>query len=84
MTKTTVEPEIAAALDTSLKPQTAQPLLPYLWRHKTTIIAALSLAAILLHLLLRFAFHAEPATSRIPLPANLDLGGSPLLYDLQR
>jgi heavy metal translocating P-type ATPase len=84
MTKTTLEPAIVGALETNVKPHTAQAPLPYLWRHRTTIIAAFSLAAILLHVLLRFAFHAVPATSRIPLLATLVLGGSPLLYDLLR
>ena len=53
------------------------------WHHKTTIIAALSLAAILLHLLLRFGFHAAPGTARIPLLAALGFG-LPLLWDLFR
>ncbi len=82
MMKTTLEP-VAGALETNVKPQTAQAL-PYLWRHRTTIIAAFSLAAILLHVLLRFAFHAAPAAFRIPLLGALVLGGSPLLYDLLR
>jgi heavy metal translocating P-type ATPase len=81
---TTLEPAIAGAPEASIKPQTAEALLPYLWRHRTTIIAALSLGAILLHVLLRFAFHAAPATFRIPLLAILVLGGGPLLYDLLR
>ena len=33
------------------------------WQRKTAIIAALSLVAILLHLVLRFGFHATPAVS---------------------
>ncbi|MCC2653017.1 MAG: cadA 1, partial [Microvirga sp.] len=84
MTKATLEPAIAGTLEPSVKPQPAKALLPYLCRHRTTVIAALSLAAILLHVLLRFAFHAPPATFRIPLLATLVLGGGPLLYDLLR
>ncbi len=84
MTKATLEPAVVDALEASVKPRTAQALLPYLSRHRTTIIAALSLAAILLHVLLRFVFHAAPSTFRIPLLATLILGGSPLLYDLLR
>jgi heavy metal translocating P-type ATPase len=53
------------------------------WHHKTTIIAALSLAAILLHLVLRFGFQAAPGTARMPLLAALAFG-LPLLYDLIR
>lgn len=55
-----------------------------LWQRKTTIIAALSIVAILLHLVLRFGFHSAPGTYRIPLLATLILGGLPLLYDLFR
>ena len=33
-----------------------------LWQRKTTNIAALSIVAILLHLVLRFGFHTTPAT----------------------
>ena len=55
-----------------------------LWHRKTTVIAALSIAAILLHLVLRFGFHTTPGTYQIPLLATLALGGLPLLYDLLR
>jgi cation transport ATPase len=51
---------------------------------KTTVIAALSIVAILLHLALRFGFHTTPGTYQIPLLATLALGGLPLLYDLLR
>ena len=55
-----------------------------LWHRKTTVIAALSIVAILLHLVLRFGFHTTPGTYQIPLLATLVLGGLPLLYDLLR
>jgi heavy metal translocating P-type ATPase len=55
-----------------------------LWHRKTTVIAALSIAAILLHLVLRFGFRAAPGTYQIPLLVTLVLGGLPLLYDLLR
>jgi heavy metal translocating P-type ATPase len=58
-------------------------LLTALWRHKSTVIAVLSLSAILLHLLLRFGLHAPASASRIPLFAALAFG-LPLLYDLLR
>jgi heavy metal translocating P-type ATPase len=54
------------------------------YRRKTTVIAVFSIVAILLHLALRFGFHAAPVTYRIPLLAALVLGGLPLLYDLLR
>jgi cation transport ATPase len=54
-----------------------------LWCRKTTVIAALSIVAILLHLALRFGFHTTPATYQIPLLATLALGGLPL-YELLR
>jgi heavy metal translocating P-type ATPase len=54
------------------------------WRRKTTVIAALSVAAILAHLVLRFGFHATRPTHQIPLLVTLVVGGLPLLYDLFR
>src|SRR6185436_6660995 len=54
------------------------------WHRKTTVIAALSVAAILAHLALRFGFRATPTTSEIPLLITLAIGGAPLLYDLLR
>src|SRR6478735_1945949 len=54
------------------------------WHRKTTVIAALSVAAILSHLALRFGFHTTPTTSQIPLLITLAIGGVPLLYDLIR
>src|SRR6187402_2981108 len=51
---------------------------------KTTVIAALCLAAILSHLALRFVFHAGAGTQLAPLLLVLALGGPPLLYDLLR
>ncbi len=53
-----------------------------LWQRKTTLIAALAIATIVLHLLLRFGFHATAATYQIPLLATIILGGPPLLYEL--
>ena len=55
-----------------------------LWQRKTTVIAAFSVLAILLHLVLRLGFRAEPSTHKIPLLVTLVLGGLPLLYDLLR
>ena len=51
---------------------------------KTTVIAALSIAAILTHLALRFGFHAGSAAYQLPLLVTLAIGGVPLLYDLLR
>jgi heavy metal translocating P-type ATPase len=53
-----------------------------LWHRKTTVIAALSVVAILSHLVLRFGFHTPSRTYQIPLLATLAIGGLPLLYDL--
>src|ERR1035441_5863133 len=55
-----------------------------LWHRKTMIIAALSIAAIVLHLVLRFGFRTAPGTYQIPLLVTLVLDGLPLLYDLLR
>jgi len=54
------------------------------WHRKTTVIAALSIVAILAHLALRLGFRATPTTSQIPLWITLAIGGAPLLYDLLR
>jgi heavy metal translocating P-type ATPase len=53
-----------------------------LWRRKTTVIAVLSMVAILLHLALRFGFQATSGIYQIPLLATLAIGGLPLLYEL--
>ena len=50
----------------------------------TTFIAAFSVLAILVHLVLRFGFHTTSGTDQIPLLATLAVGGLPLLYDLLR
>ena len=55
-----------------------------LWQRKTAVIAGLSIATMLLHLVLRFSFRTTPGTYQIPLLATLALGGFPLLYDLLR
>jgi len=78
---------------TALKPQIDQPpdgeptkgewrTPAGLWKRKSTIIAALSVVSISLHLMLRFLFHAAPATCTTPLLVTLVVGGLPLLYDL--
>ncbi len=51
-------------------------------KHKTAIIAAVSLLGIAAHLLLRFGGHADPAVSNLPLLFVLVAGGLPMLYDL--
>ena len=57
---------------------------PEITRYRTTLIAVLAIAGILLHLLLRFGFHASTTTARAPLLAVLALGGIPLVYELLR
>jgi P-type E1-E2 ATPase len=65
---------------------TAQPstTLSALWRRRTTAIAALALGAIVVHLVLRFGFHARATVHQIPLLFTLVVGGLPLLWDLLR
>ena len=55
-----------------------------IWQRKSTVIAALSIIGIVLHLVLRFGLHATPEHYLIPLLATLILGGLPMLYDLLR
>ena len=49
---------------------------------KATILAGLSVVAILSHLVLRFVIHSDPGVFQIPLLLTLVIGGVPLLYDL--
>lgn len=51
-------------------------------RNKTSIIASVSLLAILFHLLLRYGFRVEGFLSNLPLLFSLTVGGIPLLLDL--
>src|SRR3984957_17393654 len=53
-----------------------------IWSRRTSLIASLAIAAILLHLILRFGLHTRRA--EIPLLATLALGGTPLVYELLR
>src|ERR1700731_61072 len=53
-----------------------------IWSRRISIIASFSVAAILLHLILRFGLHMRRA--EIPLLATLALGGTPLVYELLR
>jgi heavy metal translocating P-type ATPase len=45
-------------------------------------IAYCSVAGIVIHLLLRFGFHTQPATFQLPLTIVLIAGGGPLVYEL--
>src|SRR4051812_35057123 len=53
-----------------------------LHRRRTTVIAVFSTAAIIAHLVLRFALHASPNVYNAPLFATLLFGGAPLVYEL--
>lgn len=55
-----------------------------LWQRKTTIIAALAVTGIAIHLVLRFGLHVASNIHRIPLIVTLAIGGLPLLFDLLR
>lgn len=52
------------------------------WRRRTTVIAVFAAVAIVVNLILRFAFHMSPGAYQIPLLATLALGGVPLVCDL--
>ncbi|MEZ0387751.1 MAG: heavy metal translocating P-type ATPase [Verrucomicrobium sp.] len=53
-----------------------------IWRHKSPVIASLALVAIVLHLLLRFSFHATEFSRDLPLLLTLGLCGVPLVWEL--
>ncbi len=54
-----------------------------LWRHKTAVIAAFSLAGIVAHLVMRYGFGSSEDVARMPLFATLAMGVLPV-YDLLR
>jgi len=53
-----------------------------LWERHQTIIAALATVGIIIHLILRFAFHTAQATYDMPLWITLAIGGTPLVANL--
>src|SRR5271166_3738819 len=53
-----------------------------IWSRRNIVIASFSVAAILLHLILRFGLHMHLA--EIPLLATLARGGTPLVFELLR
>jgi heavy metal translocating P-type ATPase len=55
-----------------------------LHRRRTSVIAVFAAAAILAHLVFRFALHTPPGIYQIPLLATLVFGGVPLVYELSR
>jgi len=68
-------------------PESAEPTHEWLaavWQRKSTIIAVIAVVAILVHVLMRFAFHTSPGAYKIPLLSTLVLGGVPLVFDLFR
>ncbi|WP_442484211.1 heavy metal translocating P-type ATPase [Aeoliella sp. SH292] len=52
------------------------------WNRKSILIAGVAIAAIVLHLLLRFVFHASPEAYQLPLLVSLVIGGVPLVFEL--
>jgi heavy metal translocating P-type ATPase len=53
-----------------------------IWQHKSAIIAALSVLAIVSYLVLHYGFQTNPEIYQIPLLSALVLGGLPILIDL--
>ncbi len=74
----------ANSMDTQDQPPSFRPWYTpsRLWARKTTFIAAFSILAIALHLLLRLAFDSTFFASQIPLLAALAVGAPPLIFDL--
>ncbi len=65
------------------KEPTANPSLNW-WNRKSLVIAAFTLLAMVLHLVLRFGVQTTVVISDVPLLATLIFGGLPMLYDLLR
>src|SRR6266480_6103257 len=55
-----------------------------LHRRRTSVIALFAAGAILVHLVLRFAWRMPPGIYQIPLLATLIFGGVPLVFELAR
>ncbi len=55
-----------------------------LWRRRAAIIAALSIAGILVHLVMRFGLQGSAIAIRMPLLVVLAVGGLPMVYELVR
>src|SRR5204863_4797385 len=67
------------------EPTSPSPRLGWLaaiWNRRHTLIAAFAIAAIALHLTLRFVFDARPSVYELPLLATLAVGGMPLVFEL--
>lgn len=88
--KTTLEPPHESRAENELEPllnQGEPPVhswyaLSSLWKRKTTVIAILSVLAIMSYIVLRFGVRTAPGVFLIPLKVELAVGGLPLLYDL--
>ena len=68
-----------------MKPSQKKPLsetLLRLWGRRNTVIAAFSAIAIILYLVLHFAFQLPSDVTRIPLLITLVIGGMPMIFDL--
>ena len=78
-----VPPDVASSAVAADKPAVGESRSD-LWQRKTPYIAGLAVAAILLHLALRYGFRFAPSVYRVPLLVALGLGGVPLLIDLLR
>jgi len=52
------------------------------WKHRIAAIAGVAIAAILVHLALKFGIGCDDGTTRIPLLIALCLGGLPLIWQL--
>lgn len=76
------ETKMTNPVDSGAKKHGARVALAALWRRRNTGIAAFALAAIVLHVVLRFALHTGSAAYQIPLFAALALGGIPLVLEL--
>jgi heavy metal translocating P-type ATPase len=61
-----------------------QDLFKLLWMQKSTVIAVMATAAIIAHLICKFAYHAPNNVQQMPLVFVLIAGGLPLLFDLTK
>ncbi len=79
-----LEKALKSEKNEAMQPQRPWNSLSGVWQRKTTVIAALSIIALLTYVTLRFVFHTTAVVFQIPLFVELAIGGPPLLYDLLR
>jgi heavy metal translocating P-type ATPase len=78
----TITSDPANSLDEAPSPSPRLERRAAMWNRRHSLIAIFSVAAIVLHLILRFVLHAREGVYELPLLATLTVGGMPLVFEL--